>query len=258
MIDIWIGGLFAFVLGACFGSFANVLIYRLHDHSAITGRSHCPECKTTIKPRHLVPILSWILLRARCASCGKRIHFQYPAVEAGMGVLFLIAFLRHPTVLVGQDFSAFAFETVFSFVLLGLVVFDLRWKLLPVEIMAGSAAVFALWSFLAGMPLWSLAAGVAFGVSFLLIQVLLSRGKWMGSGDPWLGGLIGAALGWPLVGVSFYLTYLIGGAVALFLLTSGLAKRSARVPFAPMLAGGALLAVWFGAPILSAAARLFS
>jgi prepilin signal peptidase PulO-like enzyme (type II secretory pathway) len=159
--------------------------------------------------------------------------------------------------LYGQDIPAFVFELIFSFVLLSLVVFDLRWKLLPVEIMAGCGIFFALWSFWMGMPIASLAVGIAFGVAFLLIQVLLSRGKWMGSGDPWLGGMIGAALGWPLVGVSFYLTYLIGGAVALFLLTSGLAKRNARVPFAPMLSGGALLAVWFGARILSAVASFF-
>lgn len=257
MLEIWIGGIGAFFLGACFGSLANVLAHRLFEASTLMGRSRCPECRVAIKPQHLVPIYSWFALHGRCASCGKRIHIQYPMVEAAMALLFLTAFLRHPEIMAGQNVPAFIFETIFSFVLVNLVVFDLRWKLLPVELMAGCVIFFAAWNLWRGMSASDLLLGMGFGASFLFIQVLISRGRWMGSGDPWLGGLIGAALGWPFVGISFYLTYLLGGFLGIFLLTSGLAKRGARIAFAPLLSAGALLTVWFGAGIESYFIRLF-
>lgn len=248
---------FVFILGACFGSFANVLVVRMHKASSLWGRSRCPECRALLRPHHLVPILSWLALGGRCASCQKKIHFQYPIVEAVAGALAAIAFFRHPAFASPGEAALFLFEFIFTLDLLVLVVSDLRWRLLPIEFMAGSIVLFGAGSLLLGRAsATSVFVGVAFGGLFLAAQTIISRGRWMGAGDPWLGALVGAVLGWPAVGLSFYLTYLAGGAVAVFLLVTRLAKRGARIPFAPLLALGAIVMLWFGEDILIVIARL--
>jgi len=233
-----------FFIGAFAGSFAHTLAIRLKDKSVILGRPRCVHCQTGLKPHHLVPVFSWLLLRGRCAFCRRPIQVYYPVVEGLSGLLFLIAFVRHPFV---ADFGSFLFEALFALVLLLLVVFDWRWKLLPLEFIGASALVFGVWNVLAGYrSLSSVLIGLAAGAGFLGLQVLVSRGKWLGSGDPWMGGLLGLALGWPLIGVGLYFTYLLGGLVAFFLVMDGAKLDRQRLPFAPLLAAGALSALWFG------------
>ena len=177
MNEPFFGGLFALMLGAVFGSFANVLIIRLKEASTLWGRSHCVHCKTVLKPHHLVPIISWLALRGRCAFCQKSIHFQYPLVEMAAACLTLIAFLRHDPIVFPHELSRFFFEMLFSIDLLVLVAFDLRWKLLPIEFMAVSAVIFGLWNLILGMPILSLLMGVLVGAGFLYLQVFLSKGR---------------------------------------------------------------------------------
>src|SRR5438270_4324818 len=82
---------FAFVLGAAVGSFLNVCIYRLPLDLSINRprRSFCPQCKQSILWQHNLPLISWILLRGRCANCGSKIAFRYFAVELLTALLFL-------------------------------------------------------------------------------------------------------------------------------------------------------------------------
>ncbi len=84
-----------FFLGACIGSFCNVCVYRLPKGlSIITPSSYCPICKNPIKIWHNIPILSFILLRGRCAYCGSPISIHYPIVEAVCGLIYLLLFKR--------------------------------------------------------------------------------------------------------------------------------------------------------------------
>jgi leader peptidase (prepilin peptidase)/N-methyltransferase len=77
------------VLGLCFGSFANVVVYRVpRGLSVVRPRSACPGCHTPIKERDNIPVLSWILLKGRCRSCGMRISVRYPLIELGVGIAF--------------------------------------------------------------------------------------------------------------------------------------------------------------------------
>lgn len=242
--------LFAFALGMSLGSFINVLVYRLRMGISILGRSYCPECKTRIKPKHLVPVISWIVLNGRCVTCESRINFQYPLVEFISGVIAMVVMARYFPFTSGfADLNLALFELAFALTLVFLAVFDWRWKLLPIEFMIGATILFGGWSALTNGSLQPFIFGIAFGAVFLGLQVLLSRGKWMGAGDPWLGALLGAGLGWPNVGVGMYLTYLIGGFLVFVLLLIGLVKRQSRIPFAPLLAIGGISALWFGEAI---------
>ncbi len=82
-------------LGLLIGSFLNVLVYRVpREESIAFPPSHCPSCDTPIKRRHNVPVLGWLLLRGRCASCAEHISVRYPLVEAGTAALFAAITIR--------------------------------------------------------------------------------------------------------------------------------------------------------------------
>ncbi len=236
----------AFILGAVLGSFVNALVWRLRTATTLWGRSKCPACTTVIQVRHLVPIVSWILLDGRCAECETHIGWQYPIVEFLGGVIVMFALARNFPFVDVTTVLQFSYESLFALTLLTLAVFDWRWKLLPVEFMGGAALFFGIWNAVVSQSILPFVVGAGFGMLFLGAQVLVSGGRWMGAGDPWLGALLGAGLGWPGIGVSFYITYLVGGLLVLVLLILGVVRRSERIPFAPLLAIGGIGALWFG------------
>jgi len=82
----------AVLLGACVGSFLNVVLWRLpRGESIVHPPSHCPSCEARLGPAELVPVVSWVALRGRCRHCGAPISVRYPLVEAGCGLLFGLA-----------------------------------------------------------------------------------------------------------------------------------------------------------------------
>lgn len=247
MLESFLTILFSAVLGACLGSFANVVAIRTHLMVSLMGRSMCPACKKALRPRHMVPILSWLALRGKCADCGAQIHIQYPTVELVSALLVVIAAIRNAPL--GPDSARFAFEVIISLGLVVMVVMDLRWKELPVELMAGLGILGIVFNYFFFSP-FNLIFAVSVGVAFFGIQWLLSQGAWLGSGDVWFGGMMGLILGsWQLNLIAIYLAYVAGGfAVALLLLAKKI-KRGMSVPFAPALAIGLMLALWFGAKI---------
>lgn len=251
---------FAAVLGACLGSFANVLIVRLHEASSIWGRSRCPSCQKTIRPRHLVPVISWILLRGRCADCKKEIHIQYPLVEILGAVFAVVAALRHDPFGPGLGFFFFYGEIFLSIALLVMVGMDARWKELPLEFMVAVGAIAIVGRFFMQPFSWAstlffiqnTAIAIALPVSFFGLQWMMSKGKWLGSGDVWFGAMIGAVLGtWQGTVIAMYAAYIVGGVAVSILFLSKQVKRGMRVPFAPALASGLLIAMWFG-PVFEA------
>ena len=86
-------GFFVFAFGLAVGSFLNVVIYRLEkDESAFKGRSYCPHCKHQLAWKDLIPVASFLMLGGKCRYCGGRISLQYPLVELGTAMLFLLSF----------------------------------------------------------------------------------------------------------------------------------------------------------------------
>lgn len=237
--------------GAIFGSFANVVAIRTHDESSLGGRSQCVHCKSKLKVRHLVPVLSWLIQRGRCTSCHKHIHIQYPLVEIAGAFLAIIAMARH--VPAGGGWAWILFEFAFCMVLLVFMVMDARWMELPLEMMVGAGVIFSLWSMLlrvaSGEPVatvaWSHIIGFGVATAFFLFQWMVSRKRWIGSGDIWLAAMLGAVLGWPTVGMAVYFAYIFGGSAALIMMVSGKLETGSRVPFAPALVAGALAAIWW-------------
>src|SRR5919109_2576247 len=123
----------AAVMGAIFGSFLNVVAYRLpRGESLSRPRSRCPGCATPIKPYDNVPVLSWLLLRGRCRSCGERISARYPVTELGLGLLWAATYV------ILRDEPAW--EIVSGLVLCALLVTvtltDLELRVIPNAIVA--------------------------------------------------------------------------------------------------------------------------
>lgn len=206
----------------------------------------------------LIPVLSWIGLRGRCGFCGKPIHWQYPLVEAAGALIGVMAVLTA----MGADGSWAVLEGIafalFFFALLVVTAFDLRWGLVPVEFTLGAALATGAVRVMDGSGLALTLAGALATGGLLWLIVFLSRGRLMGEGDPAVGLLLGAGLGWPLGIVGVGAAFLVGGIVAMLLLAARKVGRKTPVPFVPFLAVGAIMAYWWGEPFLEAFAYAFS
>ncbi|MDD4628731.1 MAG: prepilin peptidase [Candidatus Peribacteraceae bacterium] len=237
----WIRAIFL-VAGLVFGSFGNVLIARIPKGKSIGGRSACPRCKEVLAPWEIVPLISFLILRGRCAHCGKRISAQYPIIEGATAFLFVLA-----TFIVGEPVSAGILALVLWLLLL-IAVVDEKTQMIPdvfsipLVVLCIAEAIFMDTI----EPVGPLLLGL-----FFAIQWLISRGKWVGSGDILLGIALGFLLGgWIRAVFCLALAYIIGGVVASFLLLSSRADRKSHVAFAPFLAASALLTLLYGDALL--------
>ncbi len=253
--------IFAVLLGLVLGSFGNVLIFRLPEGKSIGGRSRCPHCKRTLGIIDLVPVLSFLLLRARCRTCRGAISFQYPLVELASGLLFLYAFQAAFTAPSPHAFVMAALLVVSLWLLLLIAVTDARTSLIPDAL----SVPLVLCAFLRAALFWSpvphdlwpvfpflLLQGAVISAGFFALQWLVSRGRWVGSGDIILAAGIGFLLMDPsLVIVAIGLAYILGAAFACMLLLMGRATRKTQVPFGPFLAAGTFITILFGENILA-------
>jgi leader peptidase (prepilin peptidase)/N-methyltransferase len=230
------------VFGAVFGSFLNVVVYRLPRHeSLVTPASHCPGCGTPVKPYDNIPILSWLLLRGHCRSCGTSISPRYPLVEA------LTAALCVGAVLVHSSASAIALSVVLILLIVPAALIDLEHRIIPNQITA-LGAVLALALGLALDPsgeVERLIAGAGAG-GFLLLAALAYPGG-MGMGDVKLAGMMGLFLG-AAVAPALLIALVAGVALGFVVIyrKGAQAGRKTAVPFGPFLALGALSAVFVG------------
>jgi leader peptidase (prepilin peptidase) / N-methyltransferase len=234
------------VLGAVVGSFLNVVSFRLPRHeSVVRPGSRCPACATPIKPYDTVPVLSWIMLRGRCRSCGASISPRYPLVEA------LTAALCVAVVLTRSSAAGIALGIALVFVVVPAAAADLMSLVIPNQIVAaGAALALLLGSILdpGGEP-GRLIAGAAAGGGLLAIVLAYPRG--MGMGDVKLAAVIGLFLGLsvlPALLIAIVSGSLVGAVV--------IARKGVRVgrktalPFGVFLALGALVALFAGHPLI--------
>ena len=184
----------AFCLGLIFGSFFNVVVYRLpRGLSLVKPGSSCPKCGHRLSSLELIPLVSFLWQRGACRACGERISWRYPLVEllSGLGYAYIAWTSSSLTeLLVGLVFFSF---------LLVLAFIDLDHKLLPNVLTlpgVGLGLIFSLLVWTSPFLTSVLGAAVGFGLLFLI--VLTSRGG-MGMGDAKLMALIGSFLGWKAV-----------------------------------------------------------
>jgi len=247
---------FIFILGLSIGSFLNVCIYRLpRRQSLIHPPSHCPQCGNLIKWYDNIPLLSYLLLKGRCRHCPSPISFRYPLVEALTGTFFLFSFFRHsPASFTFPLFLSFLKDLVFISFLIPIFFIDLQHRIVPNPLSYGILISGLALSFLTGSFFSSLVGLAIGGGIFLTIRFLgtfLLKVESMGMGDVKLAAGIGAFLGWSHVLVCFFLSFLLGAMVAIFLLLTHLKRRKDRIAFAPFLVAAALISLFWGSKLLS-------
>jgi len=273
---------FAALLGACVGSFLNVVIYRLPQvdprRRSLGGRSACPNCGSRIAWFLNLPVLGWIALRGRARCCRGRIAIRYPLVELLTAALFLLLAWQQPW---GQVFRqlengavvwsaaalvAFGAQALFLALLVANSFIDLDTQLLLDALTKPGMALglgFGLWPGVAGVltadpgipialnTLMASLVGLLVGGGVIwAVRVIGShvfRQEAMGFGDVKFLAMIGAFLGWRAALLTLLLGCVVGAAVGSI---SALRGGAARIPFGPYLAIGAAVSLFAEAPIL--------
>jgi leader peptidase (prepilin peptidase)/N-methyltransferase len=284
------------VLGLAVGSFLNVVVYRLpimlerqwreqcaqalqgdgsldavvapapapQRFNLIVPRSACPSCKTPIAAWHNVPVVSWVLLRGRCAHCGKRIPARYPLVEGLTAVLSAAVAWQ-----LGFGWPALA-ALLFTWFLVALAFIDLDHQLLPdaltlpllwgglgVSLIAahgggGAVVPVELRSSLIG----AMAGYVSLWSVYHLFRLLTGK-EGMGYGDFKLFAALGAWLGWQLLLPVILIAALAGAVVGIALISLRGHSRATPIPFGPFLAAAGWLMLMFGPQLVARYLGLF-
>jgi leader peptidase (prepilin peptidase) / N-methyltransferase len=243
-VDVALAAL-VFAPGLALGSFLNVVAARVPlKRSIVTPGSACMSCGQEVAWFDNVPVVSYLVLRGRCRGCGTRIGAVYPAVELLTAVLIAASFLAFGWS--GKSFVA----AFFCAVLVTISATDLSHRIVPnVIVLPAAVIVLVAQTVLEPGVEWALAA---FGASFFLLVVALVHPKGMGMGDVKLALLLGAMLG-RTVPVGLMLGMLAGLVPSLVLFARhGTAARKMAIPFAPFLALGAVIALFFGDRLLDA------
>lgn len=262
------------VVGLCLGSFVNALVWRLHEQagqagkktdkkyakrlSIATGKSMCPHCHHELAAKDLVPLLSWTALRGKCRYCGKPISKQYPLVELATALLFIASYIWWPHDIAGAEVAVFGLWLLLLTGLMALLIYDLRWFLLPNRILYPLGVLAAVQALIviitAGNPfttILNMVGGVALGGGLFYVLFQISKGKWIGGGDVklgWLLGLIAATPGRSVLLI--FLASLLGTLASLPLLRSKRLSRHSLIPFGPFLIVGLIIVQLFGGDIL--------
>jgi len=254
--------------GAAIGSFLNVCIYRIpEDISVIKPDSRCPKCEHPIKWRHNIPVLSYFLLRGKCAYCGARFSPRYALVEILVAILFLLAWLKFditmgPRPLGLVPITSMALVPVYCLVVMGLVLgtfVDFDHMIIPDRVTLGgivcglvaSALVPALhgetsilrslmWSGIGAAAGWGLLWGVA------MLGEFIFKKEAMGFGDVKLMGAIGAFFGWKAILFTVMVSSLAGSVVGISFILLGKKELQSRIPYGPYLSLAALLWMYWG------------
>lgn len=279
--------LILFVFGLAIGSFLNVVAGRydgersLFAAEPISGRSHCPHCKRTLRWFELIPLVSFIMQGGKCRRCRASISFQYPVAEMISGFIFIFVPWHILTIsgaggflLAGLSFFwIVTFETLFVMSLI-----DIRLGIIPDEL-NGFLFVLALFYgiFMAGYlglsnhSFFGAYAGIfglqdgywlnhvlaaVFGGAFFGFLILFTRGKGMGMGDLKLAVPLGFLLGWPDILFATAFAFVIGAAVGLVTIAAGKRTMKGSLPFGPFFALGAATVFFFGFQLLQMYLRI--
>lgn len=253
-----------FYIGAALGSFLSVVVHRTRHNmpGILVGRSLCPHCKHQLNALDLAPIFSYLFLSGRCRYCQTKITPHYLFLEIVTGLVLAALYLKFPftiftltapyTIFDATLFWEFLRYALISLTLLAIFFYDLFYQEIP-DVFSLTGIMFAL---LGNIALTSpspieFVIGAAAGGAFFLLQLLISRGSWVGMGDVILGIFMGTILGWKLLIVALFLSYISGTIISLWLLAANKATRKTKIPFAPFLVTGTILAILFGNQILN-------
>jgi len=252
-------------LGLIFGSFINCLVWRLYNNESIMGRSYCPKCRAQIHFYDNIPILSFLFLRGKCRACDQKISWQYPIVEAVSGLLFFLAFYQYLNAQLAVGLNLFDLINSLSFwlviakrwlaiiIFLAIFIHDGRWYEIPLNLIIVAGVLFLGLNLLLGYNFWTMILVGATGAAFFALQFIITRGRGLGEGDIWIGGLMGlmfAEIG--QLAIALFIAYVFGALISVGLLASGKKKMKSALPLGVFLAIGTLVTIIWSSEIITA------
>lgn len=236
----------AALFGAVVGSFLNVCIYRVPlRESIVTPRSFCPSCRKTIPLYDNIPILSYLLLRGACRSCGSRISPVYPVIEVATALISLLLFHKY-----GLSWK-YGISFIFVSALLVVTVIDIRYQIIPdaISIPGIPLAVLASAAVM-GRPWLDALLGALIGGGLLFLVAagywLFTRREGMGGGDIKLLAMIGGFFGWQSLFFIVLASSVAGALVGLAIILMKKGSLKYAVPFGPFLSLAAFLNFFVG------------
>lgn len=264
----FIKGAVIFLIGLCLGSFTNVLVDRGQKNQSLLGLSKCDFCGYELKWHDNIPVASFLFLRGKCRQCGKKLSWQYPAVELGVGLLFLLVGFQtsfvNSSLLMADTFelnidkivqASFLLTTAFLFAVVFL--WDLKYMVIPNEIVITGifvAVAYSIYRYAVSAcsffePTCHVSSNLigAFAVGlFFYLMYYFSKGKWIGGGDIKLGFWLGWLTGWQMVYPMLLVAYVSGALVSVGLLVLKKRKMNSQVPFGPFLLFGCFFILFWG------------
>lgn len=257
VLPAWIIWSSVVVIGSIVGSFLNVVIYRLpREQSIVRPRSHCTKCRKTIAWYDNIPVISFLLLKARCRHCKASIHWRYPVVEAFTAGVTVVVVATFGLTILGLVYAAFIWA------LIAASVIDLDFQIIPDEISLGGLVVGLLLSLAIPMlhgtedrvlALGRSGVGLLVGGGALYLTGMFGdfvfRKESMGGGDIKLLAMAGTILGWKAVLVTFFIAPMFALGPGLIVL---LTKRSHIIPYGPFLSIALVVSLFFGDAIIKA------
>ena len=244
--------------GLAIGSFLNVAILRSPTRESLRGRSRCNACLHTLTARELIPIISFVVQKARCRSCGTVLLWQYPIVEFATASLFglITAFYLNAIGHSLQLFDIIILATLFTTAsaMIVICIADLKFHLIPNGATSALIVVGLVLSYSRAIPTYNLVYDITTAIiiaGFLASLWFFSKGKWMGLGDAKL--VIGTSLlvGFPNAIVALLFAFWLGSVVGIFLLLLNRAALKDLIPFGPFILAGAILSYFFTDQFLS-------
>jgi leader peptidase (prepilin peptidase)/N-methyltransferase len=243
-IPAWFVLAVAAAYGLVFGSFLNVVVYRLpRGMSLVRPRSHCPACGAPVRWFDNVPVVSYLVLLGRCRACGASISLRYPAVELAAGALAAGVVARFGLTIVGLE------AMLLVMILLPLAFIDLEHHLLPDLLTLPGIAIGLALSWLGGLaPLTEAVVGAIVGAGLpyaVMVAYRRLRGvEGMGFGDVKLLAMIGAFLGWRGMLLTLGVGATCGALVGLALIATGRGRRDTELPFGTFLSAAGVVVLF--------------
>ena len=262
-----------FLLGISFGSFLNVLVYRVKPEqkrkknlSWWQGRSVCDCCGRKLLWWENIPLVSFLFLKGRCRTCRSPIPFEYFLVELGTGLIYLLVFYRLSPV----GFLIAAIYCLIATILVFIFLYDFHYQIIPDRAVLGLVLIvlaFYLESLLPGLVsgadqqacglFKNLLAGLV-SAGFFLFLHFITKGRGMGLGDVKFAFFMGLFLGPSKLILALYFAFLTGAIIGVILILLGRKKFGQHVPFGPFLVAGTFFSWFLGDPVISFwRARLF-
>ncbi len=231
--------IFLFIIGTIFGSFYNVVGYRLpKGESIVFPPSHCTNCNHKLTFFELIPIISYIFQKGKCKHCNQKISLFYPIFETLTGILFVLCYLSFgltPNIIIALTFVS---------LMIIITVSDYHYLIIPDEVLITFSLILFIEILLINginAVLYSILNGVLAFITMYLLKKLgdfIFKKESMGGGDIKLMFIFGMTLTYPIAILSIFVGSLIGLPIALLIIWS---KKDHIIPFGPFLAAGATL-----------------